>query len=159
MFFIGLMVLLALVTRIVQQMLPTINPDIQTAMRWGAAGAFLFAAMDHLTTPERYLPMMPDYLPAHSEFILFTGLCEIAGAIGLTIPRVMKLAGLMLAIYAVAILPANINNALNGLSVEGLPQARTYYWIRLGFQPLIIAWLLFAADWIKPSSIIPPQTR
>jgi len=33
----------------------------------------------------------------------------------------------MLAIYFVAVFPANIHNPLNGLPVDGLPQAAWYY--------------------------------
>jgi uncharacterized membrane protein len=42
----------------------------------------------------------------------------------------------MLAIYFVCVFPANIKNAIEGLSVQGLPGANWYYWMRLLFQPL-----------------------
>lgn len=51
----------------------------------------------------------------------------------------------MLAVYFVAVFPANIHNALNGLAVDGLPQAGWYYWLRLPFQPLAILWALYAS--------------
>ena len=101
-----------------------------------------------LLTPERYLPMMPPYIPFHGEVIFFTGLCEIAGAIGLLTPRLKELAAMMLALYAVAVFPANVHNAMNGLSVAGLPEANLYYWARLFFQPLIIWWALYAGGLI-----------
>ena len=78
--------------------------------------------------------------------MLFFGLAEIAGAIGLLVPRLRRPAGLMLAIYFVAVFPANVHNALNGLAVDGLPQASWYYWAHLPFQPLAIWWALYAAQ-------------
>ena len=77
------------------------------------------------------------------------GLAEIAGAIGLMLPRWRRLAGAMLAIYFVAVFPANIHNALNGLAVDGLPQAQWYYWARLPLQPLAVWWALYAVDLVR----------
>jgi uncharacterized membrane protein len=93
--------------------------------------------------------MMPPWIALHLELVLFTGAAEIAGGLGLLIPRLRRLAGLMLAIYFVAVFPANIHNALNGLAVEGLPQAGWYYWARLLFQPLAVWWALFSAQLIR----------
>lgn len=117
-------------------------------MRLGMAVALLLVGSDHLLTPQRYLPMMPDFLPYHLELVLFTGLCELAGAIGLLLPRWRRWAALALALYFVCVFPANIKNALEGLNVEGLPAATWYYWLRLPMQPLIILWVLYAGELI-----------
>lgn len=115
-------------------------------MRWGLSLALLSTGVDHLVTPERYLPMMPRLLPFHAGVVFLTGLCELAGAIGLLVPRLRYLAGIMLAIYFVCVFPANIKNAIEGLSVEGLPAANWYYWVRLLFQPLVIWWTLHSSE-------------
>ncbi len=124
--------------------------DWRACMRWGLALALIFTGIDHLVTPQRYLAMMPRFVPFHEAVVFFTGLCELAGAFGLLIPRLRWLAGVMLAIYFVAVFPANIKNAVEGLSVEGLPIAQWYYWFRLLFQPPVIWWALFSSgafDW------------
>ena len=126
--------------------------DWPARMRAGLEIALSFTGIDHLLNPGRYLPMMPAFVPLHLETVLFTGLCEIAGALGLLIPRLRRLAGLMLAIYFVCVFPANIKNAIEGLSVEGLPTASWYYWVRLLFQPLVIWWALYcsgALEWFR----------
>lgn len=120
-----------------------------SAMRWGLAAGLTFTGIDHLVTPERYLPMMPGFVPMHFEVVISTGLCELAGALGLFVPRLRRLAGIMLAVYFVCVFPANIKNAVEGLAVEGLPDAGWYYWLRLPFQPLIIWWTLFSAKVIR----------
>ena len=111
--------------------------DWRACMRWGLALALVFTGVDHIVMPQRYLPMMPDFVPFHAPVVFLTGLCELAGAIGLLAPRLRRLAGILLAIYFVCVFPANVKNATDGLSVEGLPTANWYYWIRLLFQPLV----------------------
>lgn len=128
-------------------------------MRWGLAAGLIFGGVDHLVTPGRYVPMIEAFVPMAREVVLFTGLCEIAGAIGLLIPRLRWLAAVMLAIYFAAVFPANVANAINGLSVEGLPEARWVYWVRLPFQPLIILWALHAGEVLRlrlprPTSVL-----
>lgn len=133
--------------------------DLRACMRLGLALALVFTGIDHLVTPQRYLAMMPGFVPFHDAVVAFTGLCELAGAVGLMIPRLRWLAGVMLAIYFVAVFPANIKNAVEGLAVEGLPTARWYYWIRFLFQPLVIWWALYAAhviDWPRFRGQQPP---
>ncbi len=44
------------------------------------------AGILHLAAPERFLPIMPEFLPFPVAIILLTGGCEIAGAVGLHIP-------------------------------------------------------------------------
>ena len=121
----------------------------QLRMRIALAIALALVGTDHWLSPERYLPMMPSWIPLHPELVLLTGAAEAAGAVGLLWSRTRRLAGLMLAIYFVAVFPANVHNALNGLAVDGLPQAAWYYWARLPFQPLAIWWALFSAELIR----------
>ncbi len=118
-------------------------------MRLAMALALFFAGCDHWINPLRYQAMMPPWIPLHLELVLFTGAAEVAGGVGLLWKDTRRLAGLMLALYFVAVFPANIHNALNGLAVEGLPEAGWYYWARLPFQPLAIWWALFSAELIR----------
>jgi uncharacterized membrane protein len=120
--------------------------EIPEAMRWGLALPLILAGLDHLRNPGRYLAMMPDFVPQPGFFVAFTGVAEIAGAVGIVVPWTQWLAGMMLAIYFVAVFPANIKVALTGGRVEGMPDSRVYYWARLAFQPLVVWWSLFAAE-------------
>ena len=75
--------------------------------------------------------------------ILLTGLCEIAGAVGLLFKPLRKAAGIGLALYALCVFPANINHALQDLSGthSGLPL--WYHLPRLAFQPILVWAALF----------------
>jgi uncharacterized membrane protein len=70
--------------------------DWPQRMRIAMAIALIAAGTDHWVSPERYLPMMPPWIPLHLELVLFTGAAEIAGAFGLLIPRTRTLAGIAL---------------------------------------------------------------
>ena len=148
MLFIALLILLTLLALLADRGgMPGLS-GWPARMRLAMAIALLLVGSDHLLTPQRYLAMMPDSLPYQLELVLFTGLCELAGAIGLLLPRWRRWAALALALYFVCVFPANIKNALDGLDVEGLPAATWYYWLRLPMQPLIILWALYAGELI-----------
>ncbi|WP_407716630.1 DoxX family protein [Mangrovibrevibacter kandeliae] len=105
--------------------------------------AYLAAGIIHLGWPDVFLPIMPGWVPLPRETILVTGACEIAGAIGLMLPRIRRLAGIMLALYAVCVFPANVTHAMNDLST-GTGLGWWYHGPRLLAQPLIVWWALYA---------------
>lgn len=161
MLFIALLILLTLLAALADRLNAPGLADWPARMRLGMAAALLLVGSDHLLNPQRYLPMMPDFLPAHLELVLFTGLCELAGAVGLLLPRWRRRAALALALYFVCVFPANVKNALDGLDVEGLPAATWYYWLRLPMQPLILLWALYAGGLLgrKPGTPARVDTR
>jgi uncharacterized membrane protein len=110
---------------------------------WRAAGRmalvvmFLFTGASHFSDLQHdFAAMIPDPLPKGLWVIYLTGLLEMAGAIGLLIPRVRKLAGICLVILLIAMFPANVNAALNGIPLRGEPP--TPLWLRLPMQLLYI---------------------
>lgn len=128
-------------------------------MRAGLALGLLVFGADHLLSPARYLAMLPPALPFPEFVVTFTGLCEIAGAAGLLVPRLRRLAGVMLGLYFLCVFPANIHNALNaGAGIEGLSALPAWYFrARLALQPLAIWWALRAAEVIAWPA--PPRRR
>lgn len=118
------------------------GPDIA---RLTIAPLFLLAGIVHLSRPGFFAPAMPPEIPAAHLVIIFTGLAEIAGAIGLFIPRLRTVAGVMLALYAVCVYPANIAHAVHDLST-GTGLGWAYHYPRLFAQPFICLWALAAGD-------------
>lgn len=124
--------------------------NTRAVMRWTMSAFYLFAGVIHLLRPESFLPIVPEFVPFPREVILLTGLCEIAGSFALLTRRWRKLAGIMLALYALAVWPANIKHALEGISLPPVPNNWWYHGPRLLLQPVIIWWALFcsgAIDW------------
>ncbi len=119
---------------------------MQAAMRWILAAIYAVAGAIHLSMPSVFLPVMPDWVPAPTQVVLFTGACELAGAAGLVIPRTRWLAGLMLGIYAVCVFPVNIKHAINGPPVFGLANPWLYHGPRLLLQPVLVWWALYAGE-------------
>ena len=121
----------------------------RTGLRWLLALIFFYAGVVHVTRPQFFLPIVPDWVPSPREVVIATGICEVFGAVGLLIPRARRWAGIMLALYSVCVFPANIKHAIHDLST-GTGLGWGYHGPRLLFQPVIVWWCLFAAgviDW------------
>ncbi len=147
--------------------------DYRMALRHGIAGGFAFTGIDHFVNAEtRYVPMMPDALADYAlPLVYFTGVAELAGAIGLVIPpaaykrlglpNLRKWAGIGLAVMLALLVIANINVALKGSSVQGLEFGAWYYRVRPLFQPLFILWALYVSGvvWDRRSDPYAPHTE
>ncbi len=101
--------------------------------------AALFAATGtlHFVRPDIYEAIMPDYLPAHRELVLASGVAELAGAAGVAFSRTRPAAGWWLIAVLVAIFPANVNMSLHA-ERYAVPEA--LLWARLPLQPALIWW-------------------
>ncbi|MFT7584729.1 MAG: putative membrane protein [Cellvibrionaceae bacterium] len=56
------------------------------AIRLFFALIFFGSGVYHFVKPDFYLPLMPDFLPAHKPLIYLSGLVELVVAIGLFVP-------------------------------------------------------------------------
>lgn len=108
------------------------------------------AGVVHLLSPDAFLPIVPNWVPDPRAVVQATGACEVAGAAGLLTNRFRWWAGVMLALYAVCVYPANVKHALGNVDVPQLPRSWWYHGPRLLAQPVIVWWALFCAgvtDW------------
>jgi uncharacterized membrane protein len=123
---------------------------IRNVLRALLALAYLAAGILHVFVPAPFLGITPAWVPYAPLVIMATGLCEIAGAVGLYVPRLRWWAGTMLAAYAVCVYPANVKHAVDYIT-HGTGGLSLWYHIpRLAFQPVIVWWALFAGrviDW------------
>ena len=122
----------------------------RTVLRWLLAALYLAAGIGHLRSPDTFLLIVPDWVPEPRAVILVTGLLEIAGALALLTQRWRRPAGVMLALYAVCVFPANIKHAVEGISIPPIPDSWWYHAPRLAFQPVFVWWALFCSgviDW------------
>ena len=118
-------------------------------MRWAMTIFYLAAGVIHLQSPDAFLPIMPDWVPAPREIILFTGACEIAGALGLLTRSFRWWAAVMLALYAACVFPANVKHAFENVQLPQLPSSWWYHGPRLALQPVIIWWALYCGQVIS----------
>ena len=94
----------------------------RTSLRWSLAIMFLVTATAHWG-PKRadLMAMVPPVFPRPDMLVTITGILEIAGALGLMIPRTSRPAAAGLALMLVAMFPANIYAAQQNLTIGGQP--------------------------------------
>jgi uncharacterized membrane protein len=120
------------------------------AFRLLLATFYLLAGIAHLRSPGGFLAITPAWVPNPDFVIAFTGVAEIAGAVGLMIPRLRSSAGVGLALYALCVWPANIHHAIDNIAVGGRTLSWWYHGPRFAAQPVIIwmaLWVGGATDW------------
>ncbi len=110
-------------------------PRILLALFCMLAGAL------HFIRPAAYMQMMPPYLPQPLLLIYVSGLCELAGGVGLLVARLRRLAGYGLIALLIAVFPANIHMAVNHIPVAGVALPAWLLWLRLPLQALLITWV------------------
>lgn len=114
---------------------------------------FIAGGIGHLTIPDKFLAITPDWVPFAREVILATGVCEIVGSLALLSPPLRRWAGALLALYTLCVWPANIKQALDGIVLPPIPNSWWYHGPRIAFQPIIIWAALYAGsviDWPWP---------
>lgn len=124
--------------------------SMRLTVRLLLAAAFLTAGVLHLLVPAPFLTITPAWVVFAPQVIALTGAAEIAGAVGLMIPRLRRAAGIGLALYSVCVFPANIQHAMLDLGLPHPMLGWAYHGPRLLFQPVIVWACLWAAgvlDW------------
>ncbi|MFZ3005976.1 MAG: DoxX family protein [Phenylobacterium sp.] len=125
------------------------RPRLRAVLRWVLAVIYIGVGIVHLRSAPGFLSIMPAWVPYPLEVVLITGVCEILGGFGLLIPRLRWISGVMLALYAVGVYPANLHHAFGDVTVGGLPSSWWYHGPRLAFQPVFVWWALFAGGVIS----------
>ena len=111
---------------------------------------YLGAGILHLKSPQGFIKIVPSFVPWPAQVVWLTGFAEIAGAIGLMVPRLRKAAGIGLALYAICVFPANINHAVNQIDIGALPNSWWYHGPRFVLQPILVwcaLWCSGVLDW------------
>jgi uncharacterized membrane protein len=121
------------------------EPLAKKVLRPILAAAMTAVGILHFTNPEPFVKIVPAFLPAPLALVYVSGIAEIAGGIGILIPRVRRAAGIGLIALYVAVFPANINMAVNQVSLGDDPVPVWALWARLPFQILFIAWAYWVA--------------
>lgn len=102
--------------------------------------AIIVVGITHFIRPEQYARIVPPQLPYPFELVYISGFFEILGGIGLLIPFVSVASAWGLIALFIAVFPANINQAINSIPIDGIPHHPYLYWVRLPFQAVLIAW-------------------
>jgi uncharacterized membrane protein len=118
---------------------------LQWVLRVGAALPLLASGVLHFTRTALMASIIPPFFPYRPQLVLLTGVLEFAGAVGLLLPILTRVASACLAGFMIAIFPANVyaaGRAVGGLHMPNVP-------VRLAMQVGYIV-LLLSASWGIP---------
>ena len=122
---------------------------LQVILRVALAAVFAFMGVLHFVPKiaRGMRAMIPEPLrrpgwPA--ALVVFTGVCELAGAAGLLVPwHALRLAaGICLVVFLIAVFPAN---AVAARDPQRFGRTAIPFWPRLGMQVLLIVLVVLAA--------------
>jgi len=117
--------------------------DFTGCLAAGLAVMFLFTGIAHFTAlQEDYLRMIPFEFFRSVTTVYITGSFEMAGAIGLVFRKTRFIAGILLILFLVAVLPANIHASFTQISFNDNPP--TDLWLRIAIQLIFITALILA---------------
>jgi uncharacterized membrane protein len=118
---------------------------MQELLRWLLAAAFVGMGVTHFVpnvvrTMSAMIPPVlrrPGLLSPRA-LVYFTGLCELAGGIGLLVPAVRLAAGFALIVFLVAVFPANAHAAAHP---ERFGRVAVPFWRRFAGQLVLVGLL------------------
>ena len=131
------------------------HPQLRGVMRVVLSAFYIAAGIAHLLAPAQLLAITPASVPFAPQVIFLTGLFELAASVALLSGIQRKSAGVLMALYALCVWPANFKHAIDGIELTYISSSWWYHVPRLAFQPIIIWWALFcsgAIDWPCKSS-------
>lgn len=122
------------------------HPDLNVSGRVAMSLMLVFTAIGHFKFTDSMVMMLPSFVPAKKEIVLATGVIEILAAIGLLVLSITKITGILLILFFVFILPANIYAALKNVNLEKADNSGNginYLWFRIPEQVFFITWVYF----------------
>lgn len=140
-----------LILTLVGRWIPTFKLASAKRARIGLSLFFIFTSVGHFISTKEMAAMLPASVPYRIELIYLTGILELLGAIGVWIPRLMRLTGLLLILMLIGLLPANVYSAINRVDFGGHSAGPAYLLVRVPFQLFVICWTYFATeqDWFR----------
>jgi uncharacterized membrane protein len=117
---------------------------IATTTRGLLALFFVIAGVLHFVFMPVYVSVMPPWMPWHRALVIISGLCEIAGGLGVLRAATRRWAGYGLIALCVAVLPANVQMLLDTQAAPAAYASAVWVgllWLRLPLQGLLMFWI------------------
>jgi len=105
---------------------------------------FIAAGILHFVAVESFAAIVPPLLPFPKFIVWVTGLMEIGMGVMLVCPHFRPRIGILLSVFLLAVLPANIYMAMAGIPFGDSVSSPTALWIRVALQFPLIALILWA---------------
>ena len=105
-----------------------------------------FTAVAHFAFNKGMAMMLPRFIPFKKVFVYVTGLIEILAGVGLLIKPYRHTTSVLLIIFFILILPANVYAAINKIDYEKANYSGNglkYLWFRIPLQIFFIEWVWY----------------
>lgn len=107
------------------------------------AAFFVGSGVNHFVIPRAYEQIVPPSMRRRAKLLVqVSGVAEVAGGVGVLLPRTRRVSGLGLVALLAAVFPANLYMAREPEQFKRIPRWALY--ARLPLQPLMMAWALRA---------------
>ena len=108
---------------------------------------FILIGIEHFKEPQKFVDIVPKYVPFALFLVYLTGVMEILVGLGIIYPDTRELTGRLTVLFLLAIYPANFNMWINDVPFNGTRLTMQGHLVRLSVQILlIIAALGFSGD-------------
>ena len=108
---------------------------------------FILIGIEHFKEPQKFVDIVPKYMPFALFLVYLTGVMEILVGLGIIYPDTRELTGRLTVLFLIAIYPANFNMWINDVPFNGTRLTTQGHLFRLSVQILlIIAALGFSGD-------------
>ena len=108
---------------------------------------FILIGIEHFREPQKFVDIVPKYMPFALFLVYLTGVMEILVGLGIIYPDTRELTGRLTVLFLIAIYPANFNMWINDVPFNGTRLTTQGHLVRFSVQILlIIAALGFSGD-------------
>ena len=130
---------LALINRFFNKSRLSISFMGRTAM----AFMLIVTGIAHFTQTPQMVEMIPDFIPFKETVVYVTGFFEFLLAFGLLPKKSSKPASILLIVFFVCILPANIAGSMKHVALGGMEYGPAYLFFRIPLQLFFIGWTYY----------------
>jgi len=122
--------------------------------RLSMAVMLVFTGIAHYTNTPLMEEMIPEPIPFKKELVYLTGFFEIIASIGLVTKNKSKRTSLLLVLFFLAVLPANIVGSMKEVALGGMGQGVSYLYFRIPLQLFFILWIYYFGIRINKGKIM-----
>jgi uncharacterized membrane protein len=122
--------------------------NIDLSGRLALAVMLLFTAIAHFVFIKGMVMMVPSFIPYQAKrmVVYITGIIEVLAAVAIMYRSTRVVAGYLLILFFIALLPANIHTARQRINMEKASHSGPglkYLWFRIPLQLFLICWTYF----------------
>lgn len=108
---------------------------------------FILIGIEHFREPQKFVDIVPKYMPFALFLVYLTGVMEILIGLGIIYPDTRELTGRLTVLFLIAIYPANFNMWINDVPFNGTRLTTQGHLVRFSVQILLIITALgFSGD-------------